>query len=191
MSSILQRGKRKEIMSVNLTDYSFKTEKVEQETDSMCFCKKHDGYTPLMFKGTGPSFKGENRVRWLMVEGTPMAHWIDTEGVEAELEFIDYVKSVLGDKVFNDMPKLIKEKLVEPVGISVNIKPIETDEELDKIITKLKAKSMLRDADIDNVAQLGKGEVRKKLGEVAMQAALYLVAGIGVDRILIGLGILK
>jgi len=71
------------------------------------------------------------------------------------------------------------------------VTPIEPDGETQGLINKLKAKSMLYDQNIENTRNLGESTQPKKWSETAYQTGLVLIAGIGIDRILIALGVLK
>jgi len=190
MSNFLKSaGKKKEVMNLNLMDFTFKDEQVERELPSILFCKKHDGYTPIIFK-SGPSWTGR-LIRWLSVEALGLVHTVDITGHKVELSVIEYLKAVWGEKGYEGLPNALKQTLIEKIGITVSVTPIEPDGETQGLINKLKAKSMLYDQNIENTRNLGESTQPKKWSETAYQTGLVLIAGIGIDRILIALGVLK
>jgi len=176
-------------MDINLNDFGYNDETVERDTPSILFCKKHDGYTPIIFKG-GPSFKGKV-IRWLSVEGLPMAHMISEADEKVEVTIKEFLKAIWGEKGFTGLPDTLKEALARKVGVTVTVKPVIPDTATKTIIDKVKAASILYDVNVENTALLGKNEAVVKWSDRAYQTGLVLIAGIGIDRILIGLGVLK
>ena len=190
MSNFLkgQPKTRKEVMDINLVDGSFRDEAVQRETPSVLFCKKHDGYTPIIFK-FGPGWSGKIK-RWLSVEGVPLVHTVDLEGWKVEVSLIDYLKTIWGEKNYEDAPNKLKEALLEKIGVTVFIKPIEIDAENEKAIKKLKANSALYDADLEMAAALGTSTVVKKNIDKLMDKLPWVLAGFGLTYVLQGLGVL-
>ena len=187
----LKGGPRKEVMNLSLVDYGFKDEKVELERDTVLFCKKHDGYTPIVFKSdTGPAWKGNKVIRWLSVEGLPLVHHVNLDGDPVIVQVKDYLKALWGDKGFNGLPKPMKEKLDQEIGVTVSVAPIVPDEETLKTLNKIKAKSILYDQDLENTANLGKTVPPKKWHEDIMNHLPWLGFGMGLTLILQGMGIL-
>lgn len=193
MSAVLNRGKpRKEIMKLSLVDYTFKDEKVVRETDAVCFCEKHDDFTPIMFKSdTGPAWKGDKVTRWLTVEGVPMVHTVDTEDVVVLVSLETYLETIWGEKGYGGLPQPLRDKLGENPGISVSIAPIEPDGETQKILDKVKAKSLLYDQDLENTANLGKSEPPQSWSQSLMNYLPWIGFGVGLCYALQGIGILS
>ena len=192
--SITNRGPRKEIMKLSLIDSTFKDEKVIRETDAVCFCEKHDGFTPIMFKSdTGPGWKGDKVTRWLTVEGLPMVHNVDPEDPKTVVlvELPQYLETVWGEKGYNGLPQPLRDKIMENPQISVSIAPIVPDDYTQKILDKVKAKSLLYDQDLENTANLGKSEPPQKWTETLMSHIPWIAAGVGLCYVLQGLGILS
>jgi len=193
MSSILDRlnptKKKKEVMNISLLDYTFKDEIVERETPGTLFCKKHDGFTPIIFK-SGPKWTG-NIFRWISVEALGLVHHVDTKGQKKDVSVIDYLKDVWGTKGYDGLPDALKQKLQTPIAITVTITPIEPDVETQGILNKLKAKSHLYDQNIENTKQLGKSEIKQKWSDVAYNDLWKVGSGIGVCLILQALGVLS
>lgn len=182
-------AEKKEVMNLNLTDFSYKDERVQRETDNILFCKKHDGFTPIVFK-SGPMWKGKVK-RWLAVEGIGLVHTVDTQNEIAYVTIEEYLRALWGDKGFNGLPDKLKEALLQQIGITVSVTPIEPDKDAQTALNKLKAKSILYDTDLENTANLGKSEVKKKWTENLYNDMWKIGAGIGVCYALQALGILS
>jgi len=191
MSNLLRKqlGPKKEVMNLNLTDYTFKDEIVERELPSILFCKKHDGYTPIVFK-SGPSWIGRV-IRWIAVEALGLVHTVDTDGHKVELSVIDYLKAVWGEKGYDGLPNALKQTLLNKIGITVSITPIEPDQDTRGLINKLKAKSMLYDQNIENTRSLGDSTETRKWSEKAIEKLPWVLAGMGLWPLLQAIGILK
>ena len=190
MSNFLKNspGLKKEVMDLNLVEGSFRDELVQRETPSTLFCKKHDGYTPIIFKH-GPGWMGKVK-RWLSVEGVPLVHSIDLKGHKVTMTVPEYLKNIWGDKGYDGLPSKLKESLLAKIGITVSIQPIEIDPENEKAIKKLKANSALYDADLEMAASLGTSTVVKKNFDKLMDKLPWVLAGFGLTYVLQGLGVL-
>ncbi len=181
--------KRKEVMSINLTDYGFIDEHVEKDTPGILFCKKHDGYTPLVFKA-GPGFKGK-LMRWLSVEGLPLVHSVKASSKKAQVSVTQYLKVVWGSNAFDGLPDILKEQLTRRVDVTVTVEPIIPDADTKVALKKLKADGMLFDADLEKLNNYGKGTVKKKFTDQIFDKFPWVMAGFGFNYILIALGVLK
>jgi hypothetical protein len=195
MSNLLKMGPKKEVMLLNPEDYRYTSLQVERETESIVYCKKHDGVQYRFFK-LGPGWTG-NETRFLAVEGTPIISYItgkDASGQDtyAESQIIDYLKHALGDENYNKLEPAIKQRLSEhAIGTTVNIKPVIPDEDTQKVFDAVKAEGILYDADLDNLAKLGTATVTKKPIDRFMDKLPWMLAGMGLWPLLQALGVLK
>ena len=189
---LLKIGKSdKEVMLLNPEDYRFTSLEVERETESVIYCKKHDGVIYRFFK-LGPGWTGEN-TRFLAVEGTPLVSYIQedkTKVKDASPE--DALKAIMGEEGYDGLPDLLKEKIRDPaLGITVTVKPIIPDDKTQAKFDELKAEGVLYDADLDNLAKLGTAKVIQKAIDKAFEKLPWLMAGMGLTYILMGMGVLK
>lgn len=192
MSLDLKREPRKEVMSISIIDNGFVDEKVERDTPATLFCKKHDGYTPIIFKSeTGPGFKGKKTTRWLSVEALPLVHNIDLNGNPVIVQLKDYLRTIWGDKGYNGLPQPMKEKLDQEIGVTVSVAPIIPDEDTQLVLNKVKAKSILYDQDLENTANLGKTVPPRRWHEDLMLHLPWVGFGMGLALVLQSLGVLK
>jgi len=191
MSNVLRKRfePRKEVMDINLIDGTFKDEIVQRELPTALFCKKHDGYTPITFKDK-PGFSGKSK-RWLSVEGMPTVAELDLESEGVKMSPIDYLKTVWGEKGYEGLPVVLKEALMQRIGITISIKPRELTEAEEKTYKKLKAEMMLYDTNIENAKNLGESKEVKKNIDKVMEKIPWILAGFGLTYVLQGLGVLK
>lgn len=192
MSNVLSRPlrKRKEVMLLNPEDYRYTTLQVERETESVIYCKKHDGIVYRFFK-LGPGWTGD-KTRFLAVEGTPLVSYINEEEAYAETPLDHYLQMIWGEKGWDGLPDVLKQKVHDTkTGTTVTVEPIIPDEDTQKKFDELKAEGVLYDADLDSLAKFAKATVKKNWRDDAFKALWILLAGVGLDRILIGLGILS
>jgi len=187
MRNLINR-QRKEVMDINLIEGSFRDEIVQRETPTTLFCKKHDGYTPIIFKNEA-GFMGKVK-RWLSIEGYPVVNELDLDG-ETSVTPEEYLRSVWGDKGYEGLPDKLKEALLQRIGVTITIKPKELTEDEEKIYKKLKAEAMLYDANIENAKNLGESKEIKKPLDRAFEKLPWLLAGMGLWPLLQALGILK
>ena len=180
---------KKEVMSINPIDHGFIDEIVEKDTPGILFCKKHDGYTPLVFKA-GPGFKGKI-IRWLSVEGLPLVHSVKASKEKAQVSVTQYVKAVWGEKAFDGLPDILKQQLKRRVDVTVTVEPIIPDENTRFVLDKLKADGMLYDANLEKLNNFGKGQKKKKFADEIFDKFPWVMAGFGFNYILIALGVLK
>jgi len=197
MSNLLSKqvGPKKEVMFLNPEDNRYITLQVERETESIVYCKKHEGVQYRFFKH-GPGWSGKT-TRFLAVEGAPLISYVsgkDKNGKDlwASTDTKTFLEMALGEKHYKKLEPAIRQKLEEHcVGSTVLIKPYVPDEEMRPIFDKVKAASVLRDADINNVADLGTATVVKKNFDKIMDKIPWILAGFGLTYVLQGLGVFK
>jgi len=197
MSNIISKqfSQRKEVMLLNTEDYRYTSLTVERETESLIYCKKHDGVQYRFFK-LGPGWTGKE-TRFLAVEGTPLISYItglDQNGDEiyAVTETEAFLKVALGEKNYDQLEDAIKKKIREHcIGTTVSVKPYIPDEDTQAIFDAVKAEGILYDADLDNLAKLGTAKEKVKPMDTIMKTGLTLLAGMGLWPLLQALGILK
>ncbi len=181
----------KEVMLLNTEDYRFTSLEVERETESVIYCKKHDGVIYRFFK-LGPGWTGPN-TRFLAVEGTPLVSYIQedkTKVVDVKPE--EALRAIMGEEGYDGLPDLLKEKIRDPnLGITVTVKPIIPDDKTQSKFDELKAEGVLYDADLDNLAKLGTAKVIQKAIDKAFENIPWLLAGMGLTYILMGMDVLK
>ena len=190
-----QVGPKKEVMFLNPEDNRYITLQVERETESIVYCKKHEGVQYRFFKH-GPGWSGKT-TRFLAVEGAPLISYVsgkDKNGKDlwSSTDTKTFLEMALGEKHYKKLEPAIRQKLEEHcVGSTVLIKPYVPDEEMRPIFDKVKAASVLRDADINNVADLGTATVVKKNFDKIMDKIPWILAGFGLTYVLQGLGVFK
>jgi len=182
--------KSKEVMLLNPEDYRFTSLDVERETESVIYCKKHDGVIYRFFK-LGPGWTGPN-TRFLAVEGTPLVSYIQEGKKVNEEDPETFLKAMWGEEGYNGLPDLLKEKLKDPtIGMTVTVKPFIPTKDQQKEFDELKAEGVLYDADLDNLAKLGTAKTVQKALDKVFDKIPWLLAGIGLCYALMGLGVLK
>lgn len=195
MINLKRPGQKKEVMLLNPEDNRYTTLKVDRETESVIYCKKHDGILYRFFK-LGPGWT-EKAVRFLAVEGTPLVSYIKKEGEEDEEERVEtdlksYLKIIWTEKGYDGLPKPLKEKVDEThTGTTVTVMPFIPDEDTQKKFDELKAESVLYDADLNNLANLGTAKEVKSWVDKTMDRIPWVLAGFGLTYVLMGLGVLK
>jgi len=195
MSKIFDRLKlanqKKEVMLLNPEDHRFTPLQVERETDSVIYCKKHDGILYRFFK-LGPGWTGKN-VRFLAVEGTPLVSYIKAAKKTASAGLEEYLRIIWTNKGYDELlPDLLKEQVENnSIGTTVEVKPIIPDEDTQAKFNELKADGILYDADLDNLAKLGTAEITMKFTDKIFDKFPWILAGFGINYILIALGVLK
>jgi len=197
MSNFLKNspGVRKEVMFLNPEDNRYITLQVERETETIVYCKKHDGVQYRFFKH-GPGWSGKN-TRFLAVEGAPLISYIsgkDARGKDlvSETDTKSFLQLALGEEHYKKLEPAIKLRLEEHcVGSTVRITPHVPDEDTQAVFDAVKAESVLYDADLANLANLGTATVQKKFVDKMMDHLPWVLAGVGLTYILMGLGILK
>jgi len=198
MSNFLKNspGVKKEVMFLNPEDNRYMTLQVERETENIVYCKKHEGVQYRFFKH-GPGWSGGKNTRFLAVEGAPLISYIsgkDKNGVDLwkSTDTKSFIEMALGENHYKKLESAIRQKLEEHcIGSTVLIKPYIPDESTRPIFDKVKAASVLRDADINNLADLGTATVVKKNFDKIMDKIPWILAGFGLTYVLQGLGVLK
>ena len=182
---------KKEVMLLNPEDHRFTPLRVERETDSVIYCEKHDGILYRFFK-LGPGWTGKN-TRFLAVEGTPLVSYIKSAKKQAQAGLEEYLRLIWTDKGYDELlPDVLKEGVeTNTVGTTVDVEPIIPDEETQSKFDELKADGVLFDADLDNLANFGKGEVRVTNIDRIFDKFPWIMAGFGFNYILIALGVLS
>jgi len=196
MSNVLRKRfePRKEVMFLNPEDNRYVTLQVERETESIIYCKKHDGVQYRFFKH-GPGWSGK-ATRFLAVEGAPLITYIsgkDTDGneIKATADTETFLKLSLGEENYKKLEEPIRKRLEEHcIGSTVVVKPYIPDEDVQKIFDEVKAESVLFDADLDNTANLGTAKETKKTIDKVMDKIPWILAGFGLTYVLQGLGVL-
>jgi len=182
---------KKEVMLLNTEDHRFTPLRVERETDSVIYCEKHDGILYRFFK-LGPGWTGKN-TRFLAVEGTPLVSYIKSAKKQAQAGLEEYLRLIWTDQAYDELlPDLLKTGITENnIGTTVDVEPIIPDEDTQAKFDELKADGVLYDADLDNLANFGKGEVRVKTLDKIFDKVPWILAGFGINYILIAIGVLK
>jgi len=195
MMQLRRPGQKKEVMLLNPEDNRYTTLKVDRETESVIYCKKHDGILYRFFK-LGPGWT-EKAVRFLAVEGTPLVSYIKREGAgdkgkKAETDLESYLKIIWTDKGYNGLPQALREKVDETyIGTTVTVLPFVPDEDMQQKFDELKAEGVLYDADLDNLAKLGTAKEVKKWVDRAMDRLPWVGMGVGLTYVLMGLKVLR
>ena len=181
----------KEVMLLNPEDYRFTSLEVDRETESVIYCKKYDDIIYRFFK-LGPGWTGEN-TRFLAVEGTPLVSYIQEDGTKVkDVSPEEALKAIMGEEGYDGLPDLLKEKICAPdIGVTVTVKPIIPDDKTQAKFDQLKAEGVLFDADLDNLAKLGTAKERIAAMQKVFDKIPWLLAGMGVTYIFMGLGVLK
>jgi len=183
---------KKEVMRLNPVDHRFTPLKVDRELEEVIYCKKHAGTKPIAFK-VGPGWTSDSggEVRFLTVEGNPLVSWI--EGKDVKVESVEkYLKLVWGDKAYLNMPETLRKALTDrSVGVAVTVMPMIPDFDLKAAFNEVKAESILYEADLQQTSEIGTSkEVKKNLDKV-MEKIPWLLGGMGLTYVLMGLGVLK
>lgn len=179
---------KKEVMLLR-DDYRFTTLIVDKETDYVNYCKKKDGVTYRIFK-LGPGWT-EKIVRFLAVDGMPIVHNVKASANQAVFTVEDFLRNVWGDD-FERLPDKLKQLITtSSIGVTVEIEPIMPDDNLKRVLDRIKADGMLYDADIDNLAKLGESVEKRTVTQAVMDKLPWIFAGFGLNYILMSLGVLK
>lgn len=190
MSSLLKNPfkQNKEVMLLNPEDNRFTTLKVERETESILYCKKHDGILYRFFKH-GPGWT-EKMVRFFAVEGTPLISYTKNHDIKTATDMISFIKLSLGEDNFKKLEPSIKQRLEERcIGATVTIDPYEPNDKTRAIFNEVKAESILFDSDLENTANLGKSVEIKKWADKMFDKLPWILTGFGLDYILQALGV--
>jgi len=184
---------KKEVMLLNPDDNRFTSLKVERETESLLYCKKQDGILYRFFK-LGPGWTGPI-IRFLAVEGTPLISYIATQNkdgkqVTVETSLVKFLKLIWTDKGYNGLPQTLKDLAEKPpIGTTVTVQPYIPNEKTQVIFDEVKAESVLYDADLDNLSNLGVAKETKKWSDKMFDKIPWILAGFGLNYILISLGV--
>ena len=197
MSNVLKKRlePRKEVMFLNPEDNRYVTLQVERETESIVYCKKHDGVQYRFFKH-GPGWSGK-ATRFLAVEGAPLITYIsgkdqDGKDIEAKTDTESFIKLSLGEDNYKKLEEPIRKRLEEHcVGSTVSVTPYVPDDDTQSVFDDVKAESVLYDADLENLASLMTATVTKKTIDKVMDKIPWILAGFGLTYVLQGLGVLK
>ena len=194
MSNIIDRlnpaKQKKEVMLLNPDDNRFTSLKVERETESLVYCKKHDGILYRFFK-LGPGWTG-NIIRFLAVEGTPVISYIQEEKTKTTEKLIDFLKLALGEDNFNKLEPALKLRLEERcIGGTVTVKPFIPDSGMQEVFDEVKAESILYDADLQNTANLGESIEIKPWTDKIFDKVPWILTGVALNYIAEAVGLLN
>ena len=193
MKLTLKGQQRKEVMLLNPEDNRFTTLTVDRETETVIYCKKKDGILYRFFK-LGPGWTGDV-VRFLAVEGTPLISYITGKDGEKYISkrvgLEKYLRLIWTDKGYDGLPQTLRTKAeLKNIGTTVIVKPYIPNEETQAMFDEVKAESVLYDADLDNLSKLGVAKEIKKWHENVFDKVPWILAGFGLNYILIQLGVL-
>jgi len=167
-----EAGMKKTVMLLRPNDGRFVDLPIASETDEGLYCKKVDGLNYRFYK-TGPGWTGSNLVRFLGVEGTPLISYIkESEYVKTSIE--EFLRYAWTDKVYDKLTKNLKRPLEDGTGLVVTVNPIIPDKSfgLDRVM----ANSILKESDIQNLADFGKGTPKKEtMKDLAMNIVQILL----------------
>ena len=197
--SILDRlnpaKQKKEVMLLNPDDNRYTSIQVDREVNGIIYCKKHEGIQHTFFNH-GPAWNGKI-LRFLAVEGTPLISYatnktIDGTKINAKTDLLTFIKLSLGENNYNKLEVSLKEKLAEhSVGSTVTVKPYIPDDETQKIFNKVTAKSILFDADLNNLADMGESKETEKWHDKLFDKIPWILTGVALNYIAEALGVLS
>jgi len=150
-------GLKREVMLLRPNDNRFTDLPVERETDEGVYCGKVDGIQYRFYK-TGPGWTGKI-VRFLGVEGTPLISYIKSrKSVTTTVE--KFLRFKWGDKSYDKLPNALRKPLEKGTGVIVTIDPVIPNKKykLDQVM----ADAILKESDIANLEEFGKGTPRKE-----------------------------
>lgn len=170
------KGLKKTVMLCRPNDGRFVDLPVARETDKGLYCKKVEGINYRFYK-TGPGWTGSGLVRFLGVEASPLISYIkDSEYVKTNIE--KFLRFAWGDKVYDKLSNDLKRPLEDGTGLVFTVDPIMPDKDygLDRVM----ADSILKESDIANLEEFGKGTPRKEtMKELAMNIFQILLGAFG------------
>lgn len=166
-------GLRREVMLLRPNDNRFTTIPVERETDEGIYGKKVDKIKYRFYK-SGPGWT-EKIVRFLAVEGTPLISYIKEGTKRIKTTIPEYLKFAWTEGVYNKLTDDLKKPLEEGVGIIVTVSPIIPKEDFG--LDRLKADAILKESDVANLGEFGKGTPKKEGLKDFMTDAIKFLTG--------------
>ena len=165
-------GMKREVMLLRPNDSRFADLPIARETDEGLYCRKVDGINYRFYK-TGPGWTGSGLVRFLGVEGTPLISYIkQSEYVKTSIE--KFLRYAWGDKVYEKLTDDLKRPLEDGTGLVVTVDPIIPEKKYS--LDRVKADSILKESDIANLEEFGKGTPKKEaMKDLAMNVVQILL----------------
>ena len=169
-------GIKKSVLLLRPNGFRKTTLPLDRETDEGLYCKRVGGINYRFYK-TGPGWT-EKDVIFLGVEGTPLISYIKKGSKRVKTTIEEFLRFKWGDGPYNKLPASLKKPLEEGTGIIVTIDPIIPDKGygLDQVM----ADAILRESDIANLDELGKGTPKKEaMKELAANIFQILLGAFG------------
>jgi len=197
MINLRRPTQKAEVMFLNPDDHRYVDIPVEKESEEIVYCKKWQGILYRFFK-LGPGWNGK-KIRFLAVEGHPLISYVtdkDEDGKELQATVTgtleEFLTHIFTEKGYKGLPELLKERVRNPpVGTTINIKPYIPTKEMQKKFDEVKAASVLYDADLNSLVDLGTAKEVKNWVDKTMDRIPWILAGFGLTYVLMGLGVLK